>query len=83
MLISMLPSGALASPHSKVSFTTDADELCAYNQISSIDEVPLTAVWIVVPAVAVSTTLIALPLVDPLRSVFVKVAMMLSLSEYL
>ena len=35
ILISMLPSGAVASPHSRVSFTVDADELCAYSQISS------------------------------------------------
>jgi hypothetical protein len=32
----MFPSGAVASPHSIVNFTSEAEELTAYNQISSM-----------------------------------------------
>jgi hypothetical protein len=40
------------------------------------DDVPVA--WIVVPVDAVAATLIALPCVDPLRSVFTNVAIVFS-----
>jgi hypothetical protein len=46
--------------------TAEADELTAYNQISSIVVAVADAVWIAVPAVAVAATLMPKPVpVEP------------------
>jgi hypothetical protein len=55
----------VAPPNSTVNTTADAVGLDAYNQTSSKTATDVRVAWIVVPNVAVATTEIPRPLVDP------------------
>jgi hypothetical protein len=66
----MFWSGAVVLPNSIVKLTADADVLVAYNQTSSMIDALVPVACIVVPVVAVATTLIGIPPVLPLNNVF-------------
>lgn len=70
ILITMFWSGAVVEPNSIVKFVVDALVFVAYNQTSSIMLELVPVAWIVVPVVAVATTFIGIPFVEPDNNVF-------------
>ena len=63
-------SGAVVEPNSIVNATVAADVFVAYNQTSSMIVALVPVACIVVPVVAVATTLMGIPPVEPLNNVF-------------
>jgi hypothetical protein len=80
----MFWSGAVVEPNSIVRLTADADVFVAYNQTSSMIDALVPVACIVVPVVAVATTLMGIPPVEPLNNTFaIAIVYIFILSEYL
>ena len=77
-------SGAVVLPNSIVRFDGNVLVLVAYNQTSSMIDALVPVACMVVPVVAVATTLMGIPPVEPLNNTFdIAIVYIFILSEYL
>lgn len=73
-IVCSIKNPAVVPPHSIVNLREAVPAFIAYNHTSSVTEAEEELVWIVLPGVALSSTKIGLPSVEPDKGILLNVA---------